>query len=536
MILGRVEHHLVFIESSSKEEMGALRKALKFYQKKFRPDPHEFPFIITDIFDKQRKAFPTGYLEKVKEKLSKKDIDFKFVDKRSYRKNTFRFKQKTPFENPPRSWQKKAVDNIEEHPVGFISAPTASGKSRVIFETILHHKVKTLVLVPTTNIQTATANKLKKLIGSTNVSTKLPKQTEEEYLAEQEKINQSKRDMMKDVLDGKEADGFFHTVDESSIKDYLGVEETAEEKYLKEKGHTDKKKVPSWKKKKFSKKKSSKSYPVTVVCYQGLDDYSKKFLETIECIIIDEGHHASAKTFRDALSNMPNAAFRYGFSATPWRDQKHEMELLKSSLGENIIFEYDPEKALEEEVIAAPDYKIIHPAAPEVYLAKHTNWRFLVENGIIGNKVRNDLIVKEAEEHFQAGKNILICVDEIAHAEILEEKFKDIDIDSILIHGRRKNQENDENIKKVGENKDQGMISIGTMAIGEGTDMPYIDVVILASGGKSTIKLLQRIGRGARRPDGKDSFLIIDFQDWFNPILLKHSLARQKTVKEYYNI
>ena len=78
--------------------------------------------------------------------------------------------------------------------------------------------------------------------------------------------------------------------------------------------------------------------------------------------------------------------------------------------------------------------------------------------------------------------------------------------------------------------------SVGTISVGEGTDMPYIDVVILASGGKSSIRLLQRIGRGLRTPEGKDSLLVIDFQDWFNPILLRHSLARQKTFREYYNL
>ncbi len=536
MIRGRVEHNLVFIESFEEKELGVLRKALKFYEKKFYSSPGESDYTVISIYDEFKNAFPTGYLNKVKNKLEEKNINFKFTDNRRYKKNTYKIKQVTDFENPPREWQKKAIEESKDHHVGFISAPTASGKSRVINELILHHQVKTLVIVPSQNIQTQVANKLRKLIGSSNVSEKIPKQTNEEFLEEQKRVSESKANLMKEFLEGKRSDGFHHEVDKSSLLEYLGVEETPEEKYLKEKGHFDKTQKQPKKIKKKVKKVREINHAVTVCCYQSLQDYSIKFMDGIEMVIIDEAHHSSSVTIRKALNDMPNAAFRFGFSATPWRDKKVDMELLESALGNVTIFEYDPEKALEDEVIAAPELRVIHPAAPEIYLAKLKNWRAILEQGIIGNKVRNDLIVYEASEAFYQGKNVLICVDEISHAEILEEKFKEIELDSILIHGRKNRKLNESNIKKIGENSEEGMISIGTMSVGEGTDMPYIDVVVLASGGKSSIRFLQKIGRALRRPEGKEKALIIDFQDWFNPILLKHSLARQKIFQEYFRI
>merc|ERR1711991_945569 len=156
-----------------------------------------------------------------------------FTDNRRYKKNTYKIKQVTDFENPPREWQKKAIEESKDHHVGFISAPTASGKSRVINELILHHQVKTLVIVP---------------------SEKIPKQTNEEFLEEQKRVSESKANLMKEFLEGKRSDGFHHEVDKSSLLEYLGVEETPEEKYLKEKGHFDKtQKQPKKIKKKVKK-------------------------------------------------------------------------------------------------------------------------------------------------------------------------------------------------------------------------------------------------------------------------------------------
>lgn len=531
MIRGFIHHNLVFVEeSSNKEENKALRKALKFYEKKFKPQAGEYPYTVIDIWVKDKRAFPTGYLDKVKKKLERKKIEFDFKDKRVYREKTFKFKQLNPFDNEPRAWQKKAVKETNNFHTGFISAPTASGKSRVINEVIINKQVKTLIIVPTQNIQTQTANKLRHLIGANNVSTKLPLQTEDELL-EKEKQEKEERDkMMKENLSGKRDDGFNLEIDKDTLNDYFGVSESAEQKYLKEKGH---KEIPRWQKKnKFGKKKTP-SIPITVVCYKALENGSIKFLESIEMVIIDEAHHASSKTIRDALNLMSKACFRYGFSATAWRDKKHEMELLESAIGPKIIFDYNPQKALEEEVIAAPELKIIEPAAPKVFLQKHTNWRYILEHGIIGNEVRNEIIANEAIEHCGQGYNVFICVDEIAHAEILEERIKGLGGEAIVIHGQKKRSINEENIKTVGETQG-GLISIGTMSVGEGTDMPHINLVILASGGKSTIRLLQRIGRGLRTPDGKTDLLVIDFFDWFNPILLRHSLARQSTFKKYY--
>ena len=91
-----------------------------------------------------------------------------------------------------------------------------------------------------------------------------------------------------------------------------------------------------------------------------------------------------------------------------------------------------------------------------------------------------------------------------------------------------------DNIKKISESRDS-LISIATMSIGEGADLIGVDAVILSSGGKGSIRLLQRIGRGMRLFPEKKEVLVFDFQDWFHPsVLLRHSNDRARIFKNSY--
>jgi superfamily II DNA or RNA helicase len=73
---------------------------------------------------------------------------------------------------------------------------------------------------------------------------------------------------------------------------------------------------------------------------------------------------------------------------------------------------------------------------------------------------------------------------------------------------------------------------IATTIFDEGVDIPELKKVILASGGKSQVKLIQRVGRAVRLANGKTEAMIVDFQDAHNPTLKRHAAARRKVYKE----
>ncbi len=102
---------------------------------------------------------------------------------------------------------------------------------------------------------------------------------------------------------------------------------------------------------------------------------------------------------------------------------------------------------------------------------------------------------------------ILILSDRVAHADDLSGMFSRRNFDHALVHGKVKDREEAiERIKKA-------TVTIGTTGLlGEGLDVPFWEVLIMASPISSEIKLMQAIGRVVRASPGKKSALIYDLK------------------------
>lgn len=537
-----INHHKTFVVDGTEEEVRKLVKCLRIWYKDYQGQ-----LLCVSLFKGKDQSFPTGYLDKVLEKLKKRSVEVTIEDKRIYPSPHLFFNRKIAC---PELWenQVKALDAIEKNSTGIISSITGSGKSLILLEAFLAKRVKTLIIVPSITIQKQLYNDFSKVIGHKFVSMKAPKKIEiqgqESLHSSQKKLgsgyvdqsgltsNSQKKKIGSGYLDGQSFDSKPKSKIGGSYISSVNINEPKdpEKEFLNRK--TDPEKFRKWQKKQLEKKininKKLKEYPVTILCFQSLDSLPQDFLNTIECIMVDECHHASSKSIRDSLLLMPKAAYRYGFSATPWRDKWHEEMLLFSALGTKLIYDFSAKEAIEKGIIAKPKLEMINCPTPDNYLMDIRHWRTVLEKGIIGNKSRNTTIVRRTIELIENNHNVLICVDEISHLEILKERFKKEGITSLLIHGQMNDVEKDENVKIVSETTG-GLVSIATMAVGEGANLVNVDTVILAGGGKGSIRLLQRIGRGIRKTDSKKEMLVIDLEDWFNPITSKHSRIRKQT-------
>ena len=75
-------------------------------------------------------------------------------------------------------------------------------------------------------------------------------------------------------------------------------------------------------------------------------------------------------------------------------------------------------------------------------------------------------------------------------------------------------------------------VLVASPIMDEGIDISGIHTVVIAAGGKSPSRLLQRVGRGMRTEDGKDKVEIIDFWDTGVKLLQGHSQERKATYEE----
>lgn len=77
-------------------------------------------------------------------------------------------------------------------------------------------------------------------------------------------------------------------------------------------------------------------------------------------------------------------------------------------------------------------------------------------------------------------------------------------------------------------------ILVGTSCISTGTDIQTVGAILFLRGGKSPIDVAQSVGRGTRKPMGKEDCLFVDFGISNVPMLKKHAEARRLIYRDIY--
>jgi superfamily II DNA or RNA helicase len=116
-------------------------------------------------------------------------------------------------------------------------------------------------------------------------------------------------------------------------------------------------------------------------------------------------------------------------------------------------------------------------------------------------------------------------VTEIEHGNILKEMIEKKKIDCVYMNGSTIDREIKEHMK----------VLIGTSIFNEGVDLKYFDVLILAAGGKSSVQLIQRVGRVLRpKTDGRES-IVYDFIDR-SKYINKHYKKRRMILENDFEV
>lgn len=251
----------------------------------------------------------------------------------------------------------------------------------------------------------------------------------------------------------------------------------------------------------------------------------KKLLDQTQLIFADECHHVGSDTWYQVLRAC-NAFFRFGLSGTPLkRTDGADLRLLGAT--GPVIAEIRNKELISRGISSKVIIRFVKVQKPE--LPDGTPYPDAYKLGIVENPFRNRQLCKIIESYVEQGKSILVLVKEIPHGSKINEslwnycKF----VPSQFICGK----ESSDTRRNALDAFQAGNLSvlIATSILDEGVDMPNIDVLVLAGGGKSSIKTLQRIGRGIRIGGSSDHLIVIDTADFQNPqYLLKHSMQRMR--------
>ena len=262
------------------------------------------------------------------------------------------------------------------------------------------------------------------------------------------------------------------------------------------------------------------------------DEVTMRFFKDLGALFIDECHHVSITKLEDpgapntwySVAMHFDCRYRFGFTATPGDKDSVERRVLQGATG-SILHIKTPSELIKEGYLCAPKVKVYEFLNP----TESKKWKYVHDNCILKNEKRNELIKKITEEYVSIKENVVIIVDrKDTHGKVLHEMIPG----STYLHGGCKTSER----KKAFEDFESGKVKIliGTI-LSEGVNLPSMNVVILAGGGKSDKMTVQRLGRVLTKPDGKEKqATIIDIYDYTlrqngsrgNRMLDKHSKAR----------
>jgi superfamily II DNA or RNA helicase len=226
---------------------------------------------------------------------------------------------------------------------------------------------------------------------------------------------------------------------------------------------------------------------------------------TFDCVIVDEAHHAAAKTWRNTVEHF-DTKLRLGLSATP---ERADGAPLNDMFGE-VSYEMNIKDAVLENLLVYPKAMRVKTKTSLDGVGKLAG--DFVESqlaNVIDNEQRNNEIVsaylKVSPEHRKA---LVFCAG-IEHAESMATTFRQAGVAAEWIAGD--DPERDRKLADLNSGKIRVMCN--AMLLTEGYDDPSISMVVMARPTLSRNLYTQCIGRGLRLDDNKDDCIILDFVD-----------------------
>ena len=218
------------------------------------------------------------------------------------------------------------------------------------------------------------------------------------------------------------------------------------------------------------------------------------------------------------------APYKIGLSASPWRDDGNDM-LIQGYIGD-IVYKLSASDLIRQGYLVRPIIKM-------EYIESNGNLMDLTydqvyKKQVVDNYTRNLKIVDLALGLLSRGIPTLILVKQIKHGKDLQKIFREKFGEVRFLSGNDISTYRNQTIEMMKEGTID--ILIASTIADEGLDIPVIGGIILAGGGKSTTRALQRIGRAIRLSEGKTEAIIYDLVDQA-PYLLQQGMQRKNLYK-----
>ena len=243
----------------------------------------------------------------------------------------------------------------------------------------------------------------------------------------------------------------------------------------------------------------------------------RKAVQNCQMAIFDEAQYLACDTVQQIYKASKKCQHIFGLSGTDWRDDGADL-LLESVCGPR-IYSLTSSELINGGYLVPPKISMVNmPKMPGL----PAKWPSVYSKYITNNDIRNQAIINASTKLYEMDRKILVLVRYIKHGNILNKELNK-SFKTYFVNGNIDGKTR-QNVKKEFESGNLDCL-IASSVFDIGIDIPCLDGLILAGGGKSTVRCLQRVGRVIRNYPGKKDAFIYDPID--NARYVKdHSLIR----------
>ena len=226
-------------------------------------------------------------------------------------------------------------------------------------------------------------------------------------------------------------------------------------------------------------------------------------------IVIDEAHHALAKTYKEMWERFPNAKF-LGLTATPCRLNGKGF----TDLFDILVQSWSVPEFISKGRLATYDFVSIKSDGVTQRLIDSLQKRGA--DGDYQNKEMDMLLNKKPSierlyqslEEFGRDRKGIVYAINISHAQKITKLYQEHGVKAIAIDSKTPAVERQQDIEPFKKGDIQVLVNVDIFS--EGFDCPDVEFVQLARPTLSLAKYLQMVGRGLRVAKGKKNCVIID--------------------------
>jgi superfamily II DNA or RNA helicase len=255
----------------------------------------------------------------------------------------------------------------------------------------------------------------------------------------------------------------------------------------------------------------------------------ERFQEKCDILFIDETH-VNRATQCSKIVNRNEAPMRFSLSGTIDRKNKKKMLSYVGMTGP-IIAEVRNKELVDLGRSAKPVIRFVEVHTEEI--PKKAKFAAAYSLGIVKNKKRNELVVREVLRYLNKDYKTLVTVARISHGLKLKKLLEsNMDLPVEFLSGSTPLLIRKKVLKRF-ENGKLGVL-LASPIFDTGMDISGgVDAWINSAAGLGWELILQRMGRVLRKnPRTGNVVYISDFIDTHNEYLMKHSMAR---LKHYIN-